>query len=97
MGALLYTTKELAYGEHTIKLVGTSQALGISKIWYADGSGIFSMKQKKNVICCMAEHMMLKLHVLQVHMEKLLLDIQHSQQGGRTRSKLYQPDRNRNV
>lgn len=47
MGALLYTTKELAYGEHTIKLVGTSQALGISKIWYADGSGIFSMKQKE--------------------------------------------------
>ena len=47
MGALLYTTKELAYGEHTIKLVGASQALGISKIWYADGSGIFSMKQKE--------------------------------------------------
>ena len=47
MGALLYTTKELAYGEHTIRLVGTSQALGISKIWYADGSGIFSMKQKE--------------------------------------------------
>ena len=47
MGALLYTTKELAYGEHTLKLVGASNALGISKIWYADGSGIFSMKQKE--------------------------------------------------
>lgn len=47
MGALLYTTEDLTYGEHTLKLVGASDALGISKIWYADGSGIFSMKQKE--------------------------------------------------
>ena len=38
MGAILYTTPDLEYGTHTIKLARVTKALGISKIWYADGS-----------------------------------------------------------
>lgn len=47
MGAILYTTPDLEYGTHTIKLARVTKALGISKIWYADGSGIFTMKQSE--------------------------------------------------
>ena len=47
MGAVLYTTPDLEYGEHTVKLVRVTKALGISKIYYADGSGIFTMKQSE--------------------------------------------------
>lgn len=46
-GAILYTTPDLEYGTHTIKLARVTKALGISKIWYADGSGIFTMKQSE--------------------------------------------------
>lgn len=47
MGAVLYTTPDLEYGTHTIKLARSTKALGISKIYYADGSGIFTMKQSE--------------------------------------------------
>lgn len=47
MGAVLYTTPDLEYGTHTIKLALSTKALGISKIYYADGSGIFTMKQSE--------------------------------------------------
>lgn len=47
MGTILYTTPDLEYGTHTIKLARVTKALGISKIWYADGSGIFTMKQSE--------------------------------------------------
>lgn len=47
MGAVLYTTPDLEYGIHTIKLARSTKALGISKIYYADGSGIFTMKQSE--------------------------------------------------
>lgn len=47
IGAILYTTPDLEYGTHTIKLARVTKALGISKIWYADGSGIFTMKQSE--------------------------------------------------
>ena len=47
MGAILYTTPDLEYGTHKIKLARVTKALGISKIWYADGSGIFTMKQSE--------------------------------------------------
>lgn len=46
-GAVLYTTPDLEYGTHTIKLARSTKALGISKIYYADGSGIFTMKQSE--------------------------------------------------
>ena len=44
---VLYTTPDLEYGTHTIKLARSTKALGISKIYYADGSGIFTMKQSE--------------------------------------------------
>ena len=47
LGAVLYTTPDLEYGTHTIKLARSTKALGISKIYYADGSGIFTMKQSE--------------------------------------------------
>lgn len=47
MGAVLYTTPDLEYGTHTIKLARSTKVLGISKIYYADGSGIFTMKQSE--------------------------------------------------
>lgn len=47
LGAVLYTTPDLKYGTHTIKLARSTKALGISKIYYADGSGIFTMKQSE--------------------------------------------------
>ena len=45
MAALLYETPELEYGEHTVRMVCVTNALGLSEVKYADGSGIFEMKQ----------------------------------------------------
>lgn len=43
----LYATPELEYGEHTVELTCTKDAIGLTKVKYADGSGIFEMKQKE--------------------------------------------------
>jgi hypothetical protein len=42
---LLYTTPELEYGTHTVKLVCVENAIGMSEALYTDGSGIFEMKE----------------------------------------------------
>ena len=47
MNALLYTTPELAYGTHTVRLVCKTSALGVCEARYTDGSGIFEMKQSE--------------------------------------------------
>ena len=42
---ILYQTNELPYGEHTIRLVckDTGKIVGLDRVEYTDGSGIFSM------------------------------------------------------
>lgn len=40
---LLYTTPELSYGVHTVRIVCTKDAIGLNGAQYADGSGIFEM------------------------------------------------------
>ncbi len=47
VGACLYVTPELEYGEHTVEITCTKDAIGLSKVQYADGTGIFDIKQKK--------------------------------------------------
>lgn len=42
---LLYTTPELEYGTHTVRIVCARGAIGLAEARYADGSGIFEMKQ----------------------------------------------------
>lgn len=46
LGQLLYTTPDLEYGPHTVRLVCTKNAIGMSEALYQDGSGIFSIKRK---------------------------------------------------
>lgn len=45
LGQLLYVTPELSYGAHTVRMVCTNKAIGLSEAQYTDGSGIFEMKQ----------------------------------------------------
>ncbi len=45
MRKLLYTTPELSYGAHTVRIVCVNGAIGLAEARYADGSGIFEMKQ----------------------------------------------------
>lgn len=47
MEALLYVTPELEYGTHTVRMVCTQSAIGLCGAKYADGSGIFEMKQSE--------------------------------------------------
>lgn len=44
---LLYTTPELDYGPHTVRMVCTKNAIGMSEALYHDGAGIFNIKKKK--------------------------------------------------
>ena len=46
MNALLYTTPELEYGEHTVKMVCTQNAIGLGGAYYQDGSGVFSLSHE---------------------------------------------------
>ena len=46
LGQLLYTTPDLEYGPHTVRMVCTKNAIGVSEALYQDGSGIFSIKRK---------------------------------------------------
>lgn len=45
LGQLLYTTPELSYGTHTVRMVCTNKAIGLGEARYTDGTGIFEMKQ----------------------------------------------------
>lgn len=45
MDALIYTSPELEYKEHTVRLVCVEAAIGLSEALYHDGTGIFEMKQ----------------------------------------------------
>lgn len=46
MDHILYMTPDLSYGEHTVKVVRVSAAVGIREVLYHDGSGIFSFKKE---------------------------------------------------
>lgn len=43
----IYVTPELPYGTHTVELICKTEALGISRAQYADGTGIFEIRQKE--------------------------------------------------
>lgn len=45
-GALIYTTPDLEYGEHTIRMVITKDAIGLAGAKYLDGSGVFEIEQE---------------------------------------------------
>ncbi len=47
MRQILYKTEELAYGEHTVRVVckDVDKIVGLDRVDYADGRGVFSMKQ----------------------------------------------------
>lgn len=51
MDQVIYTTPELEYDTHTVKIVITKDAIGIHGVWYQDGSGIFEVeKTEYNVL-----------------------------------------------
>lgn len=47
MNQLLYVTPELSYGEHTVRMVCTKDAIGLSSAYYTKGEGVFALKQAK--------------------------------------------------
>lgn len=50
---ILYQTNELPYGEHTIRLVckDTGKIVGLDRVEYTDGSGIFRCIRRKPICC----------------------------------------------